>query len=461
MVRDYLKMGNIRVLFLSLLFVSCHLQRKGDVLISNTNIIDIETGKVFKGDVLVKDSVILTISKPNTISFHDLQFIDGTDHYLIPGLWDMHVHIQDSTYLSMFLDYGVTGVRDMGGCVNIPTDGCESVCPEILNRWKVAMEEDLMNGPTLFIAGTQLSGTGWPTSLPVATREEVTNAFRQNLQDQVDFIKVYEEIPWESYQEIARLAKQHHLDFVGHVSEPFLLSDILDLGQKSVEHIREPLLYSFTDDPSELEDFMVADGYTYDDREFVQPWIEDANNVIESFKKNQAWFTPTMAVQYARLRFQDTQWIAHPERKRMPASVNEGMNQHLMRMKNSRDYEGDLLWWQALTKLVKRFSNENIGLLAGSDAACEGGIPGYSLHEELILMVEEARLSPLGALQTAIINPCTYFGLKYNGKIQDGYCADLVLLKENPLENIRNIHSIKAVFKKGKVVRFAQENSSN
>ncbi|MCB0374155.1 MAG: amidohydrolase family protein [Muricauda sp.] len=416
-----------------------------------------ETGAISKGDVLIRDSVILTISKPNTLSFSGIKYIDGTDHFLIPGLWDMHVHIQDSTYLSMFLDYGVIGVRDMGGCVISPTDGCESVCPEMLNRWKGEMEAGKMDGPKLYIAGTQLSGTGWPTSFPVATKEEVGYAFEKNVQAEVDFIKVYEKIPWESYREIARLAKQYHLDFTGHVSEPFLLSNILDLGQKSVEHILEPLLYSFTDDPSELENFMVADGYTEDDRKFVQPWIEDANNVLESFKKNQAWFTPTMAVQYARLRYKDTHWIEHPERKRMPPSVNAGMKQHLTRMLNSQDHKGDSLWWQALTKLVKRFSNENIGLLAGSDAACEGGIPGYSLHEELILMVEEAGLSPLSALQTAIINPCTYFGLQHNGKVQEGFNADLVLLTENPLENIRNIHSIKAVFKKGKVVRFSQE----
>ena len=440
------------IIFLCLIFFSCHSEEEGDIIISNANIIDLATGEISEGDILIRDSVIGMVSQANSIPLLAKKVIDGSDHYLIPGLWDMHVHIQDSTYLKMFLDFGITGVRDMGGCVNAPTDGCESVCPEYLNRWKAAIEKGEMNGPQLYISGTQLSGTGWPTSFPVSTKEEVAFAFQQNLKDHVDFIKVYEKIPWDSYQEIARLAKLNDLDFVGHVSEPFLLSDILDLGQKSIEHIREPILYSFTNDASELENFMVADDYTTADRKFVKPWIEDAENVISAFKRNQAWFTPTMAVQYARFRYHDNKWIYHPLRKRMPNSVNEGMHNHLKAIIANGGHKGDSLWWMALTKLVKRFSTEEIGLLAGSDAACEGGLPGYSLHEELFLMVEEAGLTPLEALQTATINPASYFELNKNGKVEKDYYADLILLKANPLENIRNTLAIKAVIKNGKIV---------
>lgn len=426
---------------------------KYDLIITDVNIIDIQTGVILKSDVLIKDSLIVEISKSNSANRKAINTLKGSGNYLIPALWDMHVHIQDSTYLAMFLDYGITGVRDMGGCVNLPTDGCESVCPEILNRWKVAIRHGKINGPQLFIAGTHLSGTGWPTSFAVKTKEEVEYAFLENLKDQVDFIKVYEKIPWESYQEIARLAEQNNLDFVGHVSEPFLLSDILDLGQKSIEHIKEPIFYSFTKDSAELEQFMLADEYSNEAREFVQHWIEDAENVIESFKRNRAWFTPTMVVEYARQRYNDTLWINHPLRYDLPKSVNDGLHAHIETMRASENKNSDILWWMGVTKLVKRLSDEKIGMLAGSDAACQGGIPGYSLHEELFLMVEEAGLSPLEAMQTATINPCSYFSLKKNGKVHKEYKADLVLLKENPLENIRNTLSIKAVIKNGKIVR--------
>ena len=439
------------ILLLILIAASC--SKEYDLVISNVGVIDLKTGGISVGDVCIKDSLVVEIGNPNTAARNATKTLDGTGKYLMPALWDMHVHIQDSTYLSMFLDYGITGVRDMGGCVDHPTDGCESLCPEFLNSWKEAIKKGEMRGPEVFIAGTQLSGTGWPSSLSVLTPAEVDLAFKKNQEDQVDFIKVYEQIPWEAYRQIARLAKVHGLDFVGHVSEPFLLSDILELGQKSIEHMREPILYSFTEDSLELAEFLDADDYTAADREFVKPWMEDAENVIQAFKKNQAWFTPTMAVQFARLRYRDDPWRNHRLREQLPSSVNAGMEAHMKSMEASADHKGDSLWWMALTRLVKRFNDEPIGLLAGSDAACEGGLPGYSLHEELFLMVEAAGLSPLDALRTATTNPAAYFDLAKNGEVQKNYYADLILLENNPLENIRNTLSINAVIKKGRIQR--------
>lgn len=421
------------------------------MIISNVSIIDVVSGSIAENqDVIINDSIIIEITDSRKNDLTAKHYLDGTRKYLIPAFWDMHVHIQDSTYLKMFLDYGILGVRDMGGCVHKPTDGCESLCAEYLNTWKNAISEGAMVGPQLHIAGTQLSGTGWPTSLSVSTNKEVATAFEQNLNNKVDFIKVYEKIPWQSYLEIARLSKKNDLDFVGHVSEPFLLSDILDLGQKSIEHIREPILYSFTNDSMELEKFMVADDYTIEDRKFVKPWIDDAENVVRAFKRNKAWFVPTMGVQLARQRYDDSLWINNPLRIKMPKSVNDGLKNHMIRMGKNESKRSDSLWWMALNKLVKKFDAEDIGLLAGSDTACEGGIPGFSLHEELKLMVD-AGLSPLNALQTATINPVQFFKIKSAGEVKENYIANLILLDNNPLESIENTLTINTVIRNGKV----------
>ncbi len=422
-----------------------------DLIISNVSVIDIVSGNIIENqDVIIDNSLIIDITDSKRNHLTALHIVNGNGKYLIPSLWDMHVHIQDSTYLKMFLDYGIMGVRDMGGCIKYPTDGCESLCAEKLNEWKNAILEGTQIGPQLYIAGTQLSGTGWPTSFSVSTANEVRQAFEKNLKNNVDFIKVYEKIPWESYQEISKLSKHYNLDFVGHVSEPFLLSDLLDLGQKSIEHIREPILYSFTKDSIELENFMVADHYSLEDREFVKPWIDDANHVIDAFKRNNAWFTPTMAVQYARSRYRDEKWINHPLRNQMPESVNKGLKTHMLQMEQNEDKKGDVLWWMALNKLVKRFNDEGIGLLAGSDSACEGGLPGFTLHEELKHMVD-AGLSPLNALQTATINPIKYFEINSAGEIKKNYVANLVLLDKNPLESIENTLTINTIIRNGKV----------
>ncbi|MCJ7465686.1 MAG: amidohydrolase family protein [Maribacter sp.] len=436
-----------------ILFFGCNTQNNNtiDLIIFNVNVIDVITGDIIENqDVLIKDSTIVTILGKSENNGIYKERIDGTGKYLIPAFWDMHVHIQDSSYLKMFLDYGIVGVRDMGGCVSIPTDGCESLCPDILNKWKEKIHNGEIKGPELYISGPPLSGTGWSTSLAATSIEEVQNSFEIILNNQVDFVKVYENIPADAYREIARLCKIHNLDFAGHVSESLLLSEISDLGQKSIEHIREQILYCYTNDPNELESFMVEDSYSKEDREFVKPWIDDTQNAIEAFKRNKTWFVPTMTVQFARQRYNDSTWIHNPLRKQLPKSVNDVLIKYLERMRENQDKKGDSLWWSALQKLVNRLNDEGIGLLAGSDLTCEGGIPGFSLHEELKFLVN-AGLSPLQALQTATINPATYFGLNSSGKVEENYSADLILLNKNPLKSIDNTLSINTVIRKGKI----------
>lgn len=440
--------------FSIILFFGCNSKNMNtiDLIIYNVNVIDVNTGNIIENqDVLVKDSIIVSISDKEENNQNYKVKIDGTGKYLIPALWDMHVHIQDSTYLKMFLDYGIVGVRDMGGCVLKATDGCESLCPDILNIWKEKIHNNEIIGPELYISGQLLSGTGWPTSLSALNIKEVQKNFEIILESEVDFIKVYEQIPKDAYREIARLCKINNIEFAGHVSESLLLSEISDLGQKSIEHLREQILFGFTNDPKELESFLVEDSYTKEDREFVMSWIDDTEKAIESFIRNKTWFVPTMGVQFARQRYNDSIWINNPLRNQLPESVNKSLNHHMFSMKNNTDKKGDSLWWMAHKKLVKRLNDKGVGLLAGSDIACEGGIPGFSLHEELKLMVEQAGLSPIEAIRTSTINPTKYFDLQQNGQIKENFFADLVLLEKNPLESITNTLTINVVIRKGEI----------
>lgn len=442
--------------FAILLFIlcfGCNSNNKTiDLIISNVNIIDVITGDPIENqDIIINNSKIISVSDHTENGNYYRAKIDGSGKYLIPAFWDMHVHIQDSSYLKMFMDYGIVGIRDMGGCVTKPTDGCESLCPEILNTWKQKIKDYQMEGPELFISGQILSGTGWPTSLNANNIVNVQKSFETILKNEIDFIKVYEHIPADAYKEIARLSKKNNIDFVGHVSESLLLSEISDLGQKSIEHLREQILYCFTNDPNELEQFMIEDSYTQEDREFVKPWVQDSEKAIEAFIINKTWFVPTMAVQFARQRFNDSLWVNNSLRSLLPETVKNSFSEHMINMENNPDKKGDSLWWMAHKKLVKRLNDKGVGLLAGSDIACEGGIPGFSLHEELKLMVEHAGLTPIEAIRTATINPAAYFNLTNKGQIKENFVADLILLDKNPLESISNTLTINKVIKSGKV----------
>ncbi len=443
--------------FITLLLIwKCSTENKNstDLIITNVNIIDVVAGTIIENqDVRIRDSIIISISNNNNKSKIFKNKLDGKGKFLLPGLWDMHVHIQDQSYLKLFLDYGVLGVRDMGGCVSIPTNGCESLCPDILNKWKSKINKNKQIGPELYISGQILSGTGWPTSLRASSIEDVQHNFAIILNSKVDFIKVYEQIPADAYREISRLCKKNNIDFAGHVSESLLLSEISDLGQKSIEHIREQILFCFTKDTNELEAFLTNDSYTKEDRIYVKPWINDAEQAIHAFKKNNTWFVPTMSIQFSRQRYNDSMWITNSLRSQLPQSVQQSFDDYIIRMKNNPDKKSDLLWWSALEKLVKRLNDEGVGLLAGTDIACEGGIPGFSLHEELKLMVEQAGLTPIEALRTATINPAQYFGLLKNGQIKENFIADLILIEKNPLESISNTMTINTVIRNGVIYR--------
>jgi imidazolonepropionase-like amidohydrolase len=91
-------------------------------------------------------------------------------------------------------------------------------------------------------------------------------------------------------------------------------------------------------------------------------------------------------------------------------------------------------------------------LLAGSDDATPGLVPGFALHDELVQLVE-AGLTPMQALRSATIEPARYLGWSEElGTVQRGKRADLVVLDANPLRDIRNTQKIHAVMVRGRLL---------
>src|SRR5690242_970571 len=99
----------------------------------------------------------------------DAQVVDGRGRYLIPGLWDMHVHISDQrAFLSLLIANGITAVRDMGGSL------------DILQEWRRAIAAGAMLGPQIVAAGPFVDGPKpvWPNSIAVDTPEAARAAVR-------------------------------------------------------------------------------------------------------------------------------------------------------------------------------------------------------------------------------------------------------------------------------------------
>ena len=440
---------------LLLCVLACRPQAEPELVLTHVAIIDVADGTIRRDmSVVISGGQIRTVAPSSTLRLPaGAQVEDGAGTFVIPGLWDMHVHTGDPSYFARFVANGVTGVRDMGGAAESATDGCESIRPDSLMAWRHRIEAGLWVGPRVVVSGPPASGTGWPTSLPVRTPNQAIAAVDSLRALGVDFIKVYEDIPLDAYLQLASSARSAGIPFAGHVPVTTVsLLQAIGAGQRSIEHIRAPLLLCFTDDPRQLARFYAEDGWTRDDIAWGDGVHRQCPRVIDALRSSDVWLTPTLVVAHAQIT--DTQNHAARARWRsnMPRSVQEAFAAFVKTegARSAAERASELLWWQTQQRLVARMHSEGVRLLAGTDVACEGGLPGVDLHTELLMLVESG-LSPLAALQAATTAPAAYFGAAASmGSIAAGAVADLVLLNGNPLEDISQTQRIHGVVLRGK-----------
>lgn len=426
-----------------------------DIIIESINIIDVINNKIqYNKTILISEGKIKRISNKSFTSKHAVK-VNGKGKFLIPGLWDMHVHTVDSSYLTMFVMNGVVGIRDMGGAANGSNNGCESIAHEKLMMWRKLIQSKLITGPRMLISGPAVSNTGWATSINIRTPEDGRNAVRKLKELGVDFIKVYEKIPLDAYQALAMEAKAAGLPIAGHVPmETVSLIEAAEAGQRSIEHIRDPLLMCFTKDRNELLEFFKEDNWSESDIEWGLNQFKECSKVVEAFRVNQTWLVPTLTVERSKVAVREQGYVNDERRDLLPQSVQQAFKDYVTKKlaRSIVKQKSDSLWWNAQKRLVNRMHADGIGFLAGTDCACEGGLPGYSLHDELQLFVESG-FSPFEALQTATINPVKYLEMTDSlGTVEVGKIADLVILNKNPIENISATQQIFAVILNGDLI---------
>ena len=428
-------------------------RRPDGLAITNVNVIDVDSGTILPGQtILIADGRIADVGPGKRISIdRGIRTVNGRGDYVIPGLWDMHVHIADRSYLPLFVANGITGVRDMGGGVSHATDGCESVRPEMLGEWRSQIQAGRRVGPRIRYSGPAVSGTGWPTSLPARTGAEATLAVAKLQALRVDFVKVYDGIPRAAFERLARDSRAAGLPFAGHIPEDVGPLDAILAGQRSIEHLRDPLLVCFSSDPQLVDRFFARDGWSAQDVAWGRAAHRRCPALISALHQKDTWLTPTLTVEKAKVAVEDDAFVRDLRRGALPAPVQSGFAAYVRekRAQGKNDRASEHLWWRTQQILVRRLNGEGIKFLAGTDTACQGGLPGTSLHRELQELVI-AGLSPLQALQSATRNPADYFGQPGAGSVRRGAPADLLLLGANPLQDIRNSQEIRSVVLAGK-----------
>jgi imidazolonepropionase-like amidohydrolase len=410
-----------------------------------TSTVEHDATVIIEGDRIASVLIGAMIKMPgNTI------LIEGHGKFLIPGLWDMHVHSAFGDWfpggrdiiLPLFVANGVTGVRDMGGDLRVLLD------------WRKQITVGKIPGPRMIISGPMLDAVlpsgklRFPSSIAVTTPDSARAAVDQLKSQGADFIKTQSVISHDAYLAAAAEAHKQNLPVVGHVPDKVRITEAVAAGQKSIEH----LMGSFEGCSSEEQKFIDGQGNT----KLLLSTTDQkkCHALLALLAKTQTWQCPTLAWQRGGT-FLDQRDLAHdPLGIYVPAYWRD-VTWKRFYDEMMPDLQKDPLelrkeYFARNLKMVADMHQAGVPFLAGTDTA--PGIfilPGFSLHDELANFVE-AGFTPMEALQTATSNPAKFFDTEGpQGSIAKGKIADLVLLDADPLTDIHNSRKIEAVIASG------------
>ena len=424
-----------------------HSQPDGRLALIHVNVLDVKTGEL-KADmtVLTSGGRITEVGKTTVLRIpEDAGLFDGSGKYMIPALWNMHIHSVGYTAaikaFPQLLTNGVIGIRDMAA----PLD-------EVLRLRQETKDRSALR-PHMLVAGPMLVGP-IPSKLAamkliqaVDSPESGKMSVRSLRQASVDFIKVNDSLPEHTYLAIVAEAKRERISFVGHVPPSIGATRASDLGQRSIEHLGGPhhavliacskretelkarassILKAAIDalfqgvenpDPGELRAAFT--------REILESYSErKASALFKRFRKNETWQVPTLVAIRGL-------W----DRKELSAE--------------DRKFGEDIK--QKQLQVVAAMWRAGVKIMAGTDGPLSEA--GPELHRELALLVQSG-LTPLAAIQSATIRPAEFMGkLDQYGSIEPGKAADFLILDANPFADVTNTKRISAVVLGGKLVK--------
>jgi imidazolonepropionase-like amidohydrolase len=398
--------------------------------------------------ILISEGVIRAVGPSSTVTIPSgARRVDARGKYAIPGLWDAHVHFMNTgvTAIPLLVANGVTSVREMGGYI------------DSTRAWQARMKSGSLVGPRIVTPGpmlesplylqrvversaranSQLALRVLPYRIGIGDSIEAKKAIDSLVRLRVDFVKIRTSGSPEAFYATLREARRAGLKVAGHQPNAVSLRSALDSGQTDLEHAILPPLSRL---PKASRD-----------------------SIYRKFVDNSAWYTPTLAVSRMVMLSGDS-------------AARAIFSTDALRLDERRQYASAWLlgWWRmqveeragdtASTRAaageeayrssasdVRRMRELGVKILAGTDAGSVLVYPGFSLHEELRLLVEDAKLSPREALWSATIGPARFARLDDRvGTIAPGKIADIVLLDADPVLDIRNTRRIFAVVQAGR-----------
>ncbi len=428
------------------------------ITITNATVVDVATGALHPTSTIVIDGARIASVGASSARASG-RVVDATGLYVIPGLWDMHVHAYfgwdrafgDSWVMPLFIANGVTGVRDMGSDLE----------PVLRARREVAAHT--LVGPRMVVSGPMLDGpkVTFSSSLAISSAADGRAAVERLASRGVDFIKLQSGVPRDAFGAIAAAAKTAHLEFVGHVPDAMRASEAIAAGQHTFEHligIFEASMPAADETAFLARHYGAAPDTAHNKSLAVLLKRYDAARetaIIKQIAASRVWQCPTLywergqwlvdVIDFTKdpdIAYTPRTWVAKKYPKMRTAIAGSLGTDSIAVRRRFVEHELDI---------VRKLHSAGVPFLAGTDTPAGVDVtPGISLHQEMQRFVA-AGFTPLQALQTATINPARFFGKTSDfGAVEKGRVADLVLLRANPLADIANTRAIAGVVADGR-----------
>lgn len=375
--------------------------------------------------VLVEDGRIVSVRPRGAVRIPaGTVRVDGRGRFLMPGLFDMHVHVEDTTDLTLFLVKGFTTLRSLEGR------------PEHL-EWRRAIRAGERIAPDLFTSGPF-------TNLPaIRTPGDAERAVREQRAAGYDEIKVHGPMPESAYDALCRTAHEVGIPVVGHAQRQLPFGVMVRCGQIELSHAEEILYSYFKYDASdsvrrripEAADSIRRAGMSVTATLVTYKRIVAQVDNVDSLlaRTATAWVPPEELVAWQRT---NNRYVRNWSRDRLP----------MLRARYSFQVE-----------MVRALHRAGVRVMVGSDAIGPGWVPGWAGQEELRILVHDVGMTPYEALRAATVVPAAFLGVAGEvGTIAPSRRADLLLLGANPLLDIANAERIAGVMVRGHWIDSAQ-----
>jgi imidazolonepropionase-like amidohydrolase len=430
-----------------------------DTALTHVTVVDPHSGRVLPDVTVVLRGDRITDVRHGPAP-HGTTEVDLRGRFVIPGLADMHTHGQaEGIDPALNIANGVTTVRDMAGS-------------PLARDWRGRIEAGTLLGPRYVLGSKIIDGAPsvwdptWLDVVQVADAEQARRAVREQQAAGADFIKVYARVSRPAYLALAAEANRRGIPFVGHGPDAVPLEEAADLGQASVEH-----LFWAPFDTSRQEAAIRAEiARMRLELGDYSGWFA-AIHPLEWTAANS--YSPAKARRlYAKLARRHTRQVptlimhrgldfargldigADPRNKYLPASAIDSMefarqDLYLADRPPATDAEWAAMFDHRL-RTVAEMHEHGVPIMTGTDTGTVAVYPGFSVHDELALLVE-AGLPPMAALHAATAEPARFLGAD-TGRVAAGRAADLVVLDADPLHDIANTTRVSGVVVRGRYI---------